>query len=67
VTFIMQRLTQNRETVTLQLTHAEAATLCNALNETLECLEEWEFATRMGVTAEEVTRLLNEFSQIPPP
>ena len=66
MTSTMKRLTQNRDTVTLEITHAEAATLCNALNETLECLDDWEFATRMGVSKEEVLRLLNEFSQIHP-
>lgn len=65
-TSTMHLLTQNRDTVTLQINHSEAATLCNALNETLECLDDWEFATRMGVSKEEVLRLLSDFSQIPP-
>ncbi|GEM_PF-2269225 len=33
--------------------------ISNALNESLEGIEEWEFATRMGATRAEVMELLD--------
>ncbi len=58
----MHVLDQTADTVTLRLTPDEAATLSNALNEALECLDDAEFATRMGATKEAVLKLLDAFS-----
>ena len=60
----MQLLGQDNKTYTLQLSHEEAATFSNALNEALESLDAWEFETRLGATQEEVAKLLDAFSQI---
>jgi hypothetical protein len=43
--------------IVLALTADELAAIGNALNESLEGIEEWEFSTRMGVTRHEVEEL----------
>jgi len=45
----------------------ELALLGNALNESLEAIEEWEFTTRMGATRAEVESLLAALSNLLPP
>ena len=41
----------------LKLTKREIILLANALNEAREAVEEWEFATRLGVTLAEADTL----------
>jgi hypothetical protein len=45
----------------------ELAIIGNALNESLEGIEEWEFTTRMGATRAEVENLLKALSRLRPP
>jgi hypothetical protein len=45
----------------MELTSEEIVALSNALNEVLhgpDAIEDWEFATRMGVSRQEALRLL---------
>jgi len=50
--------------ILIQLDWNETLAVHNALGESLENLEEWEFSTRMGVTMLEVERLLSAFHGI---
>lgn len=59
----MRRINQSAEDITLALTPDEVATLCNALNEALEQIEEWAFETRMGASQDEVRRLLDDLGK----
>jgi hypothetical protein len=47
----MKRLDQSEATVKLRLTRIELVAICNALDESLENIEEWEFVARMGVSS----------------
>lgn len=60
----MNLLNQSQETITLRLTRDEASLLSNALNESLESLDDWEFEVRMGASKDEVAKLLAAFGQI---
>lgn len=60
----MDIIRQNLDDVQVRLTPDEVVAITNALNESLENLEEWEFGARMGVTKSEVAVLLTAFSQI---
>lgn len=43
--------------IQLSLTHEEVGSLCSALNEILECVEDWEFETRLGRSKHEIENL----------
>jgi hypothetical protein len=60
----MDTIRQSLDEVQVRLTHDEVVAITNALNESLENLEEWEFGTRMGVTKSEAAVLLTAFRQI---
>ena len=60
----MEILDKHENEVLVRLTAADVSALSNALNESLEHLEEWEFETRMGATVAEVRILLDKFSKI---
>ena len=60
----MKVLSTHSGDVTLQLSREEVALLNNALNETLEALEEWELGTRLGAPREAVERLLEELGRL---
>lgn len=60
----MHVLEQTLDNVTLRISKTEAETLCNALNESLENLDDWEFETRMGVPKDAVERLLGAFGRL---
>jgi hypothetical protein len=60
----MEILEEQEKGILVRLTADDVVALNNALNESLEHLEEWEFETRMGVTKSEVQALLNTFSKI---
>ena len=60
----MQLLTKQDNAFNLQFSRDEVAVLCNALNEALEALDDWETETRMGCTKEEAQRLLDELCRI---
>jgi hypothetical protein len=60
----MQLVNQNRNGTVLEFTPDELATMSNALNESLEGIEEWEFATRMGATRAEVMELLDALNRL---
>lgn len=58
----MQIVSRNTENIVLQLSTEEAALLVNALNESLESIEDWEFDIRMGASKEQVEKLLAAFN-----
>ena len=60
----MQLLTKQDDALSLRFTREEVAVLCNALNEALEALDDWETEPRMGCTKEEAQRLLDELCSI---
>jgi predicted negative regulator of RcsB-dependent stress response len=53
----MEVLSTNRESATIQLTRKELSILANAINESQEAIEEWEFSTRMGAEPAEAEQL----------
>lgn len=63
----MDIVQQYKAGVQIQLMSDEIVAITNALNESLEHLEEWEFETRMGVTRAEMKTLLASFRQIRTP
>lgn len=50
--------------ISIELTKEEVGSLCSALNEALECVELWEFETRLGRTKEEIESLFNKIKKI---
>jgi len=40
--------------IEIKLSRDELVTICSALNEVLECIDDWEFETRLGRTKTEV-------------
>ena len=46
----------------VMLTREEIGSLCSALNEVLELVEDWEFQTRIGRTKLEIESLLNKLN-----
>lgn len=60
----MEILDRQEKEVLVRLTADDVIALNNALNESLEHLEEWEFETRMGVIKAEIRMLLDKFSKI---
>jgi hypothetical protein len=50
--------------IQLLLTHEEVSSLCSALNEALECVEDWEFETRLGRGRQEIESLLHKLQHI---
>jgi hypothetical protein len=47
-------------TIQISLTHEEVGSLCSALNETLECVDDWEFEARVGRSKQEIESLLRK-------
>jgi formylglycine-generating enzyme required for sulfatase activity len=58
---------QDSDGIVMRVSRDELATIGNALNESLEAIEEWEFAARMGATREEVEALLDALARLDPP
>lgn len=55
--------------IQLSLDADQVSFLCNAINETCEALEDWEFQTRTGSTrqeAEEIRKILDQALQPKP-
>ena len=50
--------------IQLSLTHEQVGSLCSALNEALECVEDWEFETRLGRSRKEIEDLLRKLQDI---
>lgn len=48
--------------ISIQLSREELISLCSALNEVLECVEDWEFEIKLGRTKEEIQLLLKSLS-----
>jgi hypothetical protein len=63
----MEILEQEGNAILARLNFIEIVALSNALNESLEHLEEWEFETRMGVSCDQVRVLLATFNKIQTP
>ena len=63
----MEILEQNGDAILTRLNFIEIVALSNALNESLENLEEWEFETRMGVSCAQVRVLLDTFNKVRSP
>ena len=57
------KISKTEDHFMLEVSHEELGILSNALNETLACIEEWEYQTRMGVFSETVLVLLKELSR----
>ena len=47
--------------ISIRLSQGELGFLCNAINESLNAIEEWEFQTRTGWSPEEARKLLEKF------
>lgn len=60
----MEIIDQQINGAVVRLTSDEVVALANALNESLEHLEDWEFDTRMGAGKAEVRELLKAFGRI---
>lgn len=58
---------QDSDGIVMRVSRDELATIGNALNESLEAIEAWEFAARMGATREEVEALLDALARLDPP
>lgn len=54
----------DREVATVRLTRKELIILSNAINETREAVEEWEFSTRVGARLAEAEELLERLSAL---
>ena len=54
----------NEIMTTLSVNEDELVAIINALNETLGLIEDWEYQTRMGVSKEEVTAMLDQFREL---
>jgi hypothetical protein len=52
------------DTATVDLTADELMILANAINESKQALEDWEFATRMGAPRSEAEALRKEISDL---
>ena len=63
----MRLVKQDGNETVLAFNADELAMIGNALNESLEMIEEWEFTTRMGATRTEVENLLTVLSRLRPP
>ncbi len=50
--------------IQISLTHEEIGSLCSALNEALECVEDWEFEARLGRSRQEIENLLRKLQDI---
>jgi hypothetical protein len=50
--------------VTVSLTLDEIVSLCSALNEVIECVEDWEFEVRLGRTKVEIENLLKKLQDV---
>jgi hypothetical protein len=53
-----------RETVTVRLTKKELTILANAINESREAIEDWEFSTRMGAEPAEAEQLRRKLTML---
>ncbi|MEO5837360.1 MAG: hypothetical protein ABIQ73_28570 [Acidimicrobiales bacterium] len=54
------------DVITIEMTQVEYNAVASALGETLEALEDWEFATRTGVDRSVMRKLRAEFRQHDP-
>ena len=52
--------------ITIEITQLEYDAAASALGETLEALEDWEFATRTGVDPSVMLGLLAQFRELDP-
>ena len=51
-------------TLQISLTAEEIGSICSALNEVLECVEDWEFETRLGRSKIEIEDLLRKMQEL---
>lgn len=63
----MRLVKQDPHGIVVAFTPDELAAIGNALNESLEMIEEWEFATRMGATRAEVAEMVAALSRLQAP
>ena len=56
----MQLKSVENQTIVISFSADEVAFLSNAINETLEAIEEWEFQTRTGETRQRATGIADE-------
>lgn len=55
---------RNRESVVVELTIYELGRIVSALGESIECIDDWEFETRMGATKAEIWVLIEAFNAL---
>ena len=60
----MKSISVTKAEITVQFDRSEIDFLCNAINETREALEDWEFETRTGVSRERASSILDELRRI---
>jgi hypothetical protein len=63
----MDILKTENQSAELRLSSKEILALYSSMGEVLECIKEWEFQTRLGVTRDEVSALLEKFRALPFP
>jgi len=60
----MKLVSISQNDITVCLERDELDFLCNAINESVEALEEWEFHTRTGVNRSDAIELLAQLRRI---
>lgn len=60
----MEIVKQESGSVVVRLTSDEVVALNNALNESLGCLPEWEYQSRVGISIPEARSLLETFGRL---
>ena len=58
----LTHITRNEITVTISVD--ELVFLCNAINEALEAVEDWEFQTRTGNSRKRATEILGQLRKV---
>ena len=60
----MEVMNITKDRITVFFSPTEVTFLCNAINESLEAVEEWEFQTRMGETRKNATEMLAQLCKL---
>ena len=61
---VMKLISKINDQLTIEMSKDELSFLSNAINETLEAVDEFEFQTRTGGTSEEAKHLMTELGEI---
>lgn len=60
----MEIIRASGENAVVELSRDELVLLANAINESREAIEEWEFSTRMGAEVVEANQLMEELTRL---